>query len=169
MVEEGRTDELFEYSTRAEALWKKTIGRKTCPEKSTSEWDGGLRAPTATCRATRGKEAGSWDPRTRFCSTCMTHAAGTHPQGGGGARRRIRRPDIGVCVALRLRRFGRRSAALPIAHGQSHQKEKEAYELGPRVLFHRAGLGNSPATAAMAREEGKAIRLRSCRVARQTE
>ena len=165
MIAEGSPVELFELE--GEALWKKPQGPN---QTSLEKCDLGLGAGVvkgAYARLPRYfKDADRvMDLEARLLH-CMTTLQGRTLEEAtkrvfGNANQPSEMEYLSAYVAAQSR--GARLAA-----GSSHPKEKEAYELGKALFFHRAG-GWDMSCASCHGEEGKRIRMQELPVLHKKE
>jgi len=155
MVAEGSPSELFEIE--GEALWKKPQGPKNVSlEKCDLSLGPGVvrgayvRLPRYFADADR-----VMDLETRLVHCMVTLQGRTRQEVTarvfGTADRPSELESLSAYIAAESR-------GLPMVPGESHPKEKEAYELGRALYTHRAGPWDFACTSCHG-EEGKRIRL----------
>jgi sulfur-oxidizing protein SoxA len=155
MIAEGSPAELFELE--GEALWKKPQGPKNV---SLEKCDLG-RGPGVLKGAYAGlpryfKDADRvMDLETRLLYCMMTLQGRSREEATkrvfGSADRPSEMESLSAYIAAQSR-------GMKLAPGMSHPKEKESYELGRALYFHRAGSWDF-SCASCHGEEGKRIRM----------
>jgi L-cysteine S-thiosulfotransferase len=155
MVAEGSPAELFEIE--GEALWKKPQGPN---EASLEKCDlgsgtGALKGVYARLPRYFKDADRVMDLETRLLHCMITLQGRTREEATsrvfGTADRPSEMESLSAYVAAQSR-------GVKMAPGLSHPKEKEAYELGRALYFHRAGAWDF-SCASCHGEEGKRIRL----------
>jgi sulfur-oxidizing protein SoxA len=155
MIGEGSPVELFELE--GEALWKKPQGPKQVSLEKCDLGQGPGVLKGAYARLPRYfKDADQvMDLETRLLH-CMQTVQG---RSADEARKRVfgneDRPSEMEYLSAYI---AAQSRGVPIAPGMSHPKEKEAFELGRRLFFHRAGAWDF-SCASCHGEDGKRIRM----------
>jgi len=155
MIGEGSPVELFELE--GEALWKKLQGPKQASLEKCDLGQGAGVLKGAYARLPRYfKDADRvMDLETRLLH-CMHTVQG---RSADEARKRVfgneDRPSEMEYLSAYI---AAQSRGVPISPGISHPKEKEAFELGRRLFFHRAGAWDF-SCASCHGEEGKRIRM----------
>jgi sulfur-oxidizing protein SoxA len=155
MVNEGSPAELFELE--GEALWKKPQGpRQTSLEKCDLGLGPGVLKGAYAGLPRYFKDAERvMDLETRLLH-CMMSLQGRGREEAtqrlfGNADRPSEMESLSAYVAAQSR-------GMKMAPGESHPKEKAAYELGRALYFQRAGAWDFACTSCHG-EEGKRIRL----------
>ena len=155
MVSEGSPAELFEVE--GEALWKKSQGPKQVSlEKCDLGLGPGVLKGAYAALPRYFKDADRvMDLETRLLH-CMTTLQGRSREEAtkrlfGNADRPSEMESLSAYVAAQSR-------GMKMAPGESHPKEKAAYELGRALYFQRAGPWDFACTSCHG-EEGKRIRL----------
>jgi sulfur-oxidizing protein SoxA len=155
MVSEGSPAELFEVE--GEALWKKPQGPKQASlEKCDLGRGPGVLKGAYAALPRYFKDADRvMDLETRLLH-CMTTLQGRSREEAtqrvfGNADRPSEMESLSAYVAAQSR-------GMNMAPGESHPKEKAAYELGRALYFQRAGPWDFACTSCHG-EEGKRIRL----------
>jgi len=155
MIGEGSPVELFELE--GEALWKKPQGPKQASLEKCDLGQGAGVLKGAYARLPRYfKDADRvMDLETRLLH-CMQTVQG---RSADEARKRVfgneDRPSEMEYLSAYI---AAQSRGVPMAPGMSHSKEKEAFELGRRLFFHRAGAWDF-SCASCHGEENKRIRM----------
>jgi len=155
MIGEGSPVELFELE--GEALWKKLQGPKQASLEKCDLGQGAGVLKGAYARLPRYfKDADRvMDLETRLLH-CMHTVQG---RSADEARKRVfgneDRPSEMEYLSAYI---AAQSRGVAISPGISHPKEKEAFELGRRLFFHRAGAWDF-SCASCHGEEGKRIRM----------
>jgi len=155
MIGEGSPVELFELE--GETLWKKPQGPKQASLEKCDLGQGAGVLKGAYARLPRYfKDADRvMDLETRLLH-CMQTAQG---RSADEARKRVfgneDRPSEMEYLSAYI---AAQSRGVPIAPGMSHPKEKEAFELGRRLFFHRAGAWDF-SCASCHGEDDKRIRM----------
>ena len=155
MIGEGSPVELFELE--GEALWKKLQGPKQASLEKCDLGQGAGVLKGAYARLPRYfKDADRvMDLETRLLH-CMQTVQG---RSADEARKRVfgneDRPSEMEYLSAYI---AAQSRGVPISPGMTHPKEKEAFELGRRLFFHRAGAWDF-SCASCHGEEGKRIRM----------
>jgi sulfur-oxidizing protein SoxA len=155
MVAEGSPAELFEIE--GEALWKKAVGpNKVSLEKCDLGMGPGV-VKGAYARLPRYfADAGRvMDLETRLLHCMMTLQGRTRQEATARVFGTADRPSEMESLSAYL---ASESRGAPMAPGMSQPKEKESFELGRAIYFHRAGPWDF-SCASCHGEEGKRIRL----------
>jgi len=155
MIAEGSPAELFELE--GEALWKKPQGPNNVSLERCDLGQGAGVLKGAYARLPRYfKDADRvMDLETRLLY-CMTTLQGRSRE---EATRRVFGNDDRPSEMESLSAYiAAQSRGTPMAPGNTHPKEKEAYELGRKLLFHRAGPWDF-SCASCHGEENKRIRM----------
>jgi len=155
MIGEGSPVELFELE--GEALWKKLQGPK---QASLEKCDLGQGAGVLKGAYTRLPRYFKDADRVMDLETRLLHCMHTvQGRSADEARKRVfgneDRPSEMEYLSAYI---AAQSRGVPISPGISHPKEKEAFELGRRLFFHRAGAWDF-SCASCHGEEGKRIRM----------
>jgi sulfur-oxidizing protein SoxA len=155
MIAEGSPAELFELE--GESLWKKPQGPNNVSLERCDLGQGPGVLKGAYARLPRYfKDAGRvMDLETRLLY-CMTTLQGRSRE---EATRRVFGNDDRPSEMESLSAYiAAQSRGIPMAPGNTHPKEKEAYELGRKLFFHRAGPWDF-SCASCHGEENKRIRM----------
>jgi len=155
MIGEGSPVELFELE--GEALWKKLQGPKQASLEKCDLGQGAGVLKGAYARLPRYfKDADRvMDLETRLLH-CMQTVQGRSAD--EASKRVFGNEDRPSEMEYLSAYIAAQSRGVPIAPGMSHPKEKEAFELGRRLFFHRAGAWDF-SCASCHGEEGKRIRM----------
>jgi len=155
MIGEGSPVELFELE--GEALWKKLQGPKQASLEKCDLGQGAGVLKGAYARLPRYfKDADRvMDLETRLLH-CMHTVQGRSAD--EASKRVFGNEDRPSEMEYLSAYIAAQSRGVPIAPGMSHPKEKEAFELGRRLFFHRAGAWDF-SCASCHGEEGKRIRM----------
>ena len=155
MVNDGSPAELFELE--GEALWKKPLGPKQVSlEKCDLGLGPGVLKGAYAALPRYFKDADRvMDLETRLLH-CMVNLQGRSREEAtqrvfGNADRPSEMESLSAYVAAQSR-------GMKMAPGESHPKEKAAYELGKALYFQRAGSWDFACTSCHG-EEGRRIRL----------
>ena len=155
MVAEGSPVELFELE--GEELWKKKQGPKnvSLEQCDLGEGPGVLKGAYAKLPRYFKDVDRVMDLETRMLHCMMTLQGRSREEATkrlfGNADKLSEMEYLSAYVAAQSR-------GVPLAPGQSHPKEKAAYELGKRLFFFRTGLWDF-SCASCHGEEGKRIRM----------
>ena len=155
MVAEGSPVELFELE--GEELWKKKQGPKnvSLEQCDLGEGPGVLKGAYAKLPRYFKDVDRVMDLETRMLHCMMTLQGRSREEATkrlfGNADKLSEMEFLSAYVAAQSR-------GVPLAPGQSHPKEKAAYELGKRLFFFRTGLWDF-SCASCHGEEGKRIRM----------
>jgi sulfur-oxidizing protein SoxA len=155
MIGEGSPVELFELE--GEALWKKLQGPKQASLEKCDLGQGAGVLKGAYARLPRYfKDADRvMDLETRLLH-CMHTVQGRSAD--EASKRVFGNEDRPSEMEYLSAYIAAQSRGVPISPGMSHPKEKEAFELGRRLFFHRAGAWDF-SCASCHGEEGKRIRM----------
>ena len=155
MIADGSPVELFELE--GEALWKKPQGPKNVSLEKCDLGQGPGVLKSAYARLPRYfKDADRvMDLESRLLH-CMTTLQGRSPQ--DATRRVFGNDDRPSEMELLSAYIAGHSRGAKLAPGTRHPKEKEAFELGRALFFHRAGSWDF-SCASCHGEEGKRIRM----------
>ena len=165
MVAEGSPAELFEIE--GEALWKKPQGPNNVSLQKCDLSLGAGVVKGAYARLPRYfEDAGRvMDLETRLLHCMMTLQGRTRQDATarvfGSADRPSEMESLSAYIASESR-------GLAMTPGVTHPKEKESYELGRALYFHRAGPWDFACTSCHG-EEGKRIRLQELPVLNKPE
>ena len=155
MVAEGSPAELFEIE--GEALWKKALGpNQVSLEKCDLGMGAGVVKGAYAHLPRYFEDAGRvMDLETRLVHCMMTLQGRSRQEATARVFGTADRPSEMESLSAYIASASR---GAPMAPGLSHPKEKESFELGRALYFHRAGPWDF-SCASCHGEEGKRIRL----------